>query len=74
MFALKSALDITITSLRVQLWSGINNIVVYNAPGNYSDKATDSSEWTQIYANSFVQLGEDKCIQSPLTNSFLILI
>jgi hypothetical protein len=62
MFDLASAQDITIKSLRVQLWSGMNNVVVYLAPGNYSDKATDPSEWTQIYANSFVQLGEDNCI------------
>ncbi len=59
MFDVASAQDITIKSLKVQLWSGMNNIVVYTAPGNYSDKATDPFKWTQVYRNSFVQLGED---------------
>ncbi|KAL3782646.1 hypothetical protein HJC23_010155 [Cyclotella cryptica] len=56
MFDVASSQDITIKSLRVQLWSGMNYVVVYTAPGNYADKATDPSKWTQIYRNSFVQL------------------
>jgi hypothetical protein len=60
MFDLTSNRDIIINSLTIQLYNGTNNIVVYTglAYGNYSNKATDPNQWTPIYTNTFVQLGE----------------
>lgn len=62
MFDVTSSQDITIESLKVQLSNGINYVVVYMAPGNYSDKVTDPSQWTRVYTNSFAVSGEYKLL------------
>jgi hypothetical protein len=58
MFDVTSSQDIVINSLAIQLYNGTNNIAVYTTDGSYSAVPTDPSQWTRIYTNSFVELGE----------------
>lgn len=58
MFDLSSSQDISIKSVNIQLYDGTNNIVVYVASSNYSNVATDPSQWTRLYTNTFAQLGK----------------
>ena len=58
MFDVSSVQEVTIKSLKIQLYNGTNDIIVYTSNGTYSDKATDHSKWIQIYSNSFSLPGE----------------
>jgi hypothetical protein len=75
MFTLQSAKDIIIKGLTVPIINATNNdtnfVLVYTAPGSFSDKAEDLSQWTQIYANAFARLGESNLFNFHAYLSFL---
>lgn len=60
MFDVSSAQEVTIDGLKIQLYNGTNDVVVYASNGTYVDKATDPSQWFQIYSNSFSLPGNSK--------------
>lgn len=61
MFDVTTTQDIIVKNLRVQLSGGKNYLVVYiSMYGNYSEIATDPSQWAQVYTDSFEELGKPR--------------
>jgi hypothetical protein len=53
MFDVIGLQNITIESLRNQIYQGAGNITVFTAPGSYTDKRSDPEKWSIVAQLSY---------------------
>ena len=51
--------DILLKGLHFRHYEGSSEVIVYSAPGSYSDKYSDANSWTQISSRNAVVEGEN---------------